>query len=451
MKKRSFDLHKFLYYIIAILPLILVKQISVLGGNVLPLLIIALEVCLICKKILDNNGQKINIIKKYTIDKLICGFIFFFALWKIFSFLMGIFSSEMLDMEFYTTILVVTALYLLMDFQMDENSWFLKVVTIGGTIGSGMIFLTNIKESKVITIIDGLTVSNDGIKSYLLMVVIFAIVNYIMIEEHMKWEQLWIVPIALNMFVLLLHQSHISNWLIVFVLLVIASLFRPRATLIKKVGILIFLFMFLWANMSLIINYTQWFQVEAVYSLEASVYMELVLALGGLLFFHFWDRLPKDADLHKVSMVKMQEYFRMVTCILGFVFLIFIAGGEAWQALPDTGLQGFVKVLALPLSKELVAGSSTIFTWIVEMGIVMVILFLLWFYQIGKRLLKKCGIDQEKNNIFLLIYILFLVEIFIWEVPCNVLIVYMFIISMGNIQPMRRKVELDENSGGGKE
>lgn len=451
MKKFSFNLHKLLYYIIALLPLILVKQISALGGNILPLLIIALEVCLICKKILDNKGKKISIVKKHTIDKIICGFIFVFALWKIFCFLMGIFSSGLLDMEFYTIILVVTGLYLLMDFQMDENPWFLKVVTIGGTIGSVMILLNDIKDSKVGAIIDGLTVSNDGIKSYLLLVVMLGIVNYILLAETKKWRQLWLVPIALNMFVLLLHQSYISNWLIVFVLLVIASFFRPRATLIKKIGILLFLFVFLWSNMSLIINYTQWFQVEAVYSLEASVYMELVLALGGLLFFHFWDRLPKDADLHKVSMVKMQEYFRMVSCILGFVFLIFVAGGDAWQALPDTSLQGFVKVLALPLSKELVVGSSTIFTWIVEMGIVMVILFLLWFYQIGKRLLKKCGIDQEKNNVFLLIYILFLVEIFIWEVPCNVLIVYMFMISMGNIQPIRVKVELKENAGGSKE
>lgn len=66
--------------------------------------------------------------------------------------------------------------------------------------------------------------------------------------------------------------------------------------------------------------------------------MELVLALGGILFFHFWDRLPQEVDLHKVSMVRMQRYFRMVTGVLGFVFLIFIAGGETWQSLPDNGL-----------------------------------------------------------------------------------------------------------------
>lgn len=88
------------------------------------------------------------------------------------------------------------------------------------------------------------------------------------------------------------------------------------------------------------------------------------------------------------------------------------------------------------------AGSSTIFTWIVEMGPVIVILFLIWFYYIGKQLCRKCGRDREENNIFFLIYILFLIELFIWEIPSNVFIAYIFMISMGNIQPKIMEVKL---------
>ena len=362
---------------------------------------------------------------------------------------MGIFSKGSLDMEFYTTMLVISGLYFLMDYQLEKNTLFLKLLTVCGTIGSCVILLSDINGMDMKIYIDALTISSDGINAYLLLVVLLIIVNYMVLDDSRKWNKFGLVPIVLNMFVLLLHQSHISNWVLVFTMLSIASFIRPRATMMKKVGILLFVFLFLWANMSLVLNYTKWFQVGATYSLEVSVYMELFLALGGLLFFHYWDRLPKDVDLHKIGMVKMQRCFRMVTGVLGFIFLIFITGGAAWQSLPDTGMKGFVKFLAMPLSNELTAGSSTIFTWIVEMGPVIVILFLIWFYLIGKNLYKKCGIDQEKNNMFFLIYIVFLVEIFIWEIPCNVLIVFMFLISMGSVQSIKENVGVEE--GGNEE
>jgi len=445
MKKLSLNLSSVLYYIILALPLILTRQISALGDNILPLMIIVLEVFLICKRILDSKGKRF-IIRKYPMDKYICYFILIFSLWKILSFLLGIFSSGLLDMEFYTTILAITVLYLLMDFPVELHPNCSKVATVCGTIGSFIVFLTCIKETELNFFIDALTVTNDGIISYLLLVNVLSIANYILLEKVNKWSEAWLIPVAFNMFVMLLKQSHIANWIIVFLLLTVAAFFRPRASLIKKVGTLLFLFLFLWSNMSLVLNYTQWFQVEAIYSLEASVYMELFLALGGLLFFHFWDKLPENIDLHKISMVKMQVYFRMILGILVFIFLIFVTGGTVWQVLPEEGVKDFVRALALPLSSEITAGSSTIFTWILELGVVNVILILTWFYQLGLRLYKRCGIDWEKNNFFFLIYIVFLIEIFIWELPCNVLIICMFLISMGNMKPKLIEIELEDES-----
>lgn len=59
MKRISFKFDNIIYYLILLLPLILIKEILVLGENVLPLLIIALEVVLICKKILGNKGKSL--------------------------------------------------------------------------------------------------------------------------------------------------------------------------------------------------------------------------------------------------------------------------------------------------------------------------------------------------------------------------------------------------------
>ena len=120
MKRVSFNFNNLLYYFILILPLVFTKQVFVLGENVLSLLVIALEVFLICKRILDNKGKKIRI-GSHPIDKYICFFIMVYALWKILSFSLGISSGLVMDMEFYTLIFAVTLLYLLMDFQGVRN------------------------------------------------------------------------------------------------------------------------------------------------------------------------------------------------------------------------------------------------------------------------------------------------------------------------------------------
>lgn len=458
MKRFSFNFNNIIYYLILALPLVLTKQVLVLGENILPLLVITLEVALICKRILDNKGRKF-VIKSYPIDKYMCFFIMVHALWKILVFTMGISSNAVImDMEFYTLVFAITLLYLLMDFQGKINPGWQKIAVIGGTIGNFLIFLSFLKDKELHHLTDALIKTGDGIISYLLLVNLLCITYCILNREENKWNNFWHAVTGFNMFVLLLKQSHIANWMIVFCLLSVAAFFRPRASLIKRVGILLFLFLFLWSNMSLVLNYTQWFQVEAVYSLETSVYMELCLALGGLLFFHFWDRIPEGIELDKLGMVKMQHYFRMVLGVLVFTFLIFVMGGNVWSSLADDGLKGFVKALALPLHGELTKGSSTIFEWLTKLGVVGVVLLLIWFYQMGMRMYKRCGVDRERENCFLIYYLAFLLNIFMWEVPGNVLFALVFLVSMGNVKPKVIEIELEdenkeseENLGGEKD
>ena len=71
-------------------------------------------------------------------------------------------------------------------------------------------------------------------------------------------------------------------------------------------------------------------------------------------------------------------------------------------------------------------------------------LILIWLYQMGNSLYKRCGVDRENNNFFFLLYIVFLIEMILWELPCNVLMIYMFLISMGNVKPKLIEMELEK-------
>ena len=74
----------------------------------------------------------------------------------------------------------------------------------------------------------------------------------------------------------------------------------------------------------------------------------------------------------------------------------------------------------------------------------MVLLVLLWIYEMGRRLYKRCGIDREQNNVFFILYILFLISFFLWELPGNVLVVYLFLVSMGMVKPEMVETDLDK-------
>ncbi len=426
-----FSIQNLLYYSLFILPLLWMKQIVMLGENVFPLLIVLLESVLLCKKILSKKRKKV-VIKTYSVDKAVSLILAVYALGKIVSFSIGLFSSGLMDMEFYTLMLAVAGIYLLMDFSMEENPYWQKAMVMTGAIGSFIILLPCLKGFEGCLWTDGLTVANDGIVAYLLLGNILSITNWIFLKEEGKQNIVWFLMTAFQMFVLLLHQSHVSNWIIVLCLLGIISFFRPRATVIKKTGILLFLFLFLWSNMSLLLNYTKWFLVKAGYSLETSVYMELFLALGGLVFFHYWDRLPEGIDLQKISMVKMQHCFRMFFWILTLIFFMFVCGGEVWQSLEEHGINGFVKALASPINAEITSGSSTIFVWITELGIVWGVFIFIALYQAGAGLAKRCGKDNARENCFMIFFMVFLTEILIWEIPGNVLFLFVLLMALGN-------------------
>lgn len=427
----KFSFQNFLYYILSLLPLIFLKRIVVLGENIFPLFMVSIEAVLLCKQILNSRKKK-SVTGMLSLDKGICLFLVLYALWKMVSFSVGLFSSGLMDMEFYTILLAAAGIYLLADFSIEENPYWQKTMVIVGSMGSFLIFISCIKGVEISSWINVLKAGNDGIVSYLLLVTLLSVTNWLFIKEDTKQNIVWLFAAVFQMFVLLLCQSHMSNWVMIFCLMGVVSFFRPRASMIRKAGILLFLFLFLWSNMSLILNYTEWFEIEAKYTLETSVYMELVLALGGSLFLHFWDRLPKGVELQKISMVRMQHYFRMIFGILMFCFLIFVAGGSTWQALEERGLEGFIKALALPLNAEITSGSSSVFEWIAEMGVIPVFLILMVLYQAGTRLFKRCGQDKVRENCYMIFYLVFLLEIFIWEVPGNVLFLFVLLISLGS-------------------
>ena len=162
----------------------------------------------------------------------------------------------------------------------------MEAITIGGGFGTGIFLLCMLNVPYVNSFVMIQDWYWESLASYLLLPVFSSVVLFCTTENRKK--QLLAFGVSLiSFFVLFLNENQTGIWLVVFFLLGIPVIFRPRAELIKRSMQLLFTYLFLWCNMSLITNYVKavtWPPVN--YSWEASVYGELVLAVAALIFFH---------------------------------------------------------------------------------------------------------------------------------------------------------------------
>lgn len=71
---------------------------------------------------------------------------------------------------------------------------------------------------------------------------------------------------------------------------------EPGRERVRRTMQLAFSYFFMMSNMSLVTGYTSLVKVETAYGLEDGVYLELAMALAGVVFFSWWDRLPGDGE-----------------------------------------------------------------------------------------------------------------------------------------------------------
>lgn len=124
----------------------------------------------------------------------------------------------------------------------------------------------------------------------------------------------------------------------------------------KKDMQMFFIFLFMLCNMSLFTNYTKMFLVDIHYDIEQSVYLELLVVIGGFFFFKYWNRIPEGVDLRRLVMRKMRRGYQFLARMTSIIFVGIILGGNCWSNLPDSFGMAVVKGFAIPLVNEAYQG-----------------------------------------------------------------------------------------------
>ena len=263
--------------------------------------------------------------------------------------------------------------------------------------------------------------------SVLLPGCLVSVLRYCFCRDRMR-SVFYLLVGAVNFFMLFLNYNIPSLWIMTFAFLAIPVMMRPTAELVKRDMQMFFLYGFMLSNMSILTNYTPWFSRKLTFSLEHSVYLEMLLAVGGMFFFRYWDRIPDNIDLNRLVLRKMRRGYLLALRLLGVVFAAFVLGGGSWAEMQET--PGFsvgvtlVKSFALPLHEAIESGKSGWSCCLANSGISTFFLLLLTVV-LTTKMRSNHSFAKPQTAGCQLITLAFLAQTFFYAPDIGVLAVYL--------------------------
>ena len=364
---------------------------------------------------------------RYRIDIAI---IVLFA-WNLLSVIGKLFQGSekgAIDYQFQVIFITLSMWYFMLKETKEFKTWYWDVILYAGLAVTGVMLFFYLGNMELAVNLPELMNDSGRAASYLLLPCIISVCRYCMCRDKMR-SVFYLMIAVVSFFALFINYNIVSLWLMAIVFLAVPVLMLPTAELVKRDMQLCFIYFFMMSNMSLLVNDTELIQKEMSLSLEHSVYLDLLLAVGGVLFFTYWDRIPEDADRERLILRKMRRGFRFVLKMLGIVFFSVALGGNRWKQLPDTMGSSIVKSFAVPLIDE-IGKNKNAWIYCMENSSISTLILLIFAAMTISRLRKNYGFDKPQTSVFLVIALVFLAQLFFFVPSVNVLPVYLLMLVM---------------------
>lgn len=347
---------------------------------------------------------------------------------SIIGILLQVQEEDVPDYQFQVTCITLSLLYFLFKDMKEFKDWYFDLILYSGLAVMGFMLYCYLCDMQMAGIFSEIMADSGKNASYVLILCAISVHRYIMCRD--KTRALFYALIsAIGFFVLLINYNIASLWLMTVFFLATPILMRPTAELVKRNMQLCFVFLFMMSNMSLLTNYTELIDKEMSLSLEHSVYLDLLIAVGGVFFFKYWDKIPEKINREKLIMIKMRRGFIFVLKLVGIVFLIFVMGGGRWKKLPDTMGTSMVKSFAVPLVNE-IGNSKNTWIYCIENSSISVLILLIFTVLLIRRLIINYSFAKSLTSSFLILAIVFFMETFFFVPSINVLPIHMLILVM---------------------
>ena len=427
-KAQAVNINEIFLAALLLVSMLMVVDLEVIGLRLNILLLFILSILYICYEMIFRRDVNPFPLRPRKIADL---FVLVLLVWNLFSMIGKLFQDLRLgaiDYQFEVTCIVFSLLYFLMKENKEFYDWcFDLIIDAGLLVIIAMLFcyLYDIRLMKILS-----EIMNDSGKcaSYLLLTCTACVFRYNMCSDN-RSSLFYLLTASLGFFTLLINHNIISLWVMAIVFIAAPVLMKPTAEFVKRDMQLCFIYFFMMSNMGILTNYTQLIQKEIDISLEQSLYLDLLIAAGGVFFYIYWSKIPEGVDRSRLIMKKMRRGYASVLLMMGMIFLSFVTGGDGWKELPDTLSASMVKSFAIPLVDEIKNSTST---WIYFMGksSICVLVILILAALLTGRIIENYSHDKPLSGSFLIILLMIFIETF-FLVPCsNILPIYLLVLVM---------------------
>lgn len=394
----------YILFLFGLFPLFLIKE-TIFQCAVRSFVFYIITVFLgICYFVLTMKNKKILRKPKGMADVLLFGLAFYSLDILLFSFIQG-----KKDYEYVLVFLGLICLFYLISCGISLYLYLLDVFLVSASIICGMLFVRYFVNAGFVKPIELLLTNGEQITSFLVLTSTTAVLKYCFTENKgAKW---WYGFLGGMSFLLLFVNYNIAGIFIVGLLfLLIPVLFIPTAELIKRDMQMFFLYFFLLSNMSLLTNYTNVINKVLQFPFINSVYIDLFLAVVGVAFFCYWEKVPENMDLSRLTLYKLQGVYRRIlsAVILGMLILP--------SVLPNFSVWEFT--------------SNGAFYEILEhYGVVGLFIVLVWIVTVAQEIREK-RIETGENSILTIFAVMFFLQSLFLEVQTITTPIYVVFLAM---------------------
>ena len=422
--------HNYILLLSVLFSMLFLRDYKVVGVSAFLIVPLLLLTYLLGARICNIKLNLMWIKKKLRLEWIILVILFWTILRLLLSFL-SIYLGATVNRNFMLLTILCCFLYIIFYGTKFYGENWMEVITISGGIGVCLILLTMIQIPYISSFVMIQEWYWESVASYILLPIYSSTVLFCTTENRKKQILSYVVAIV-SFFTLFLNDNKTSHWIVLLFLLGLSIVFRPRASLIKNNMILLFTFIFLWCNMALITTYVKVINWPVVsYDLESGVYGELILAVAGIYFFHFWDHIPEGKEIKFISMIGFQRAIRkcfagVVLLLLGFLLII-----GRLEELRQNEITEFIISLIRPLRVELQGKYTSFLILYNNTGILITLLVLLLLMNIGKKIYTKIHKDKIWTNYLFLFYLLFMAQFFLLDIADQVVLVNILMLLWG--------------------
>lgn len=423
--------------ILLVLSMFSVVRTEVAGFPVYSLLLLTVVSVWMMGKILyaGREGQPFLMVR-YRTDTAA----FAAILYAVISAVIKLFSNPddgWIDFSWNAEVIALAVLCLLVSAETQFRALYLDLLLYSGLLTAGVYMLLNLTDGLETDWLLAAFSDSGQTASYFMLVGMVSVYACCTGKDKMR-SVFYMMTAGVSFMALFVNQSSISLWLMAFYFLALPVVLRPTALLVKRVMQLFFMYLFMLSNMSLLTEYTDIFRKEIFYSLQHSVYVDLLLAAGGAVFFCYWERIPAGTALERLVLRKLQKGYRMLAKVIALLFVVTAAAGGRME-LPGKAVGDMFRTFVLPLSEEMGGRESGLWCVFQGYGVIPGLFLIIMIVLFADRMYRNHAEDKTVTGALSLISGIFVVQLLFWNPGLHNIVCYFYLILTASLYKEERK------------